>query len=317
MGDLTVTVSCASSHFTLNSDGSCPGGSFASLPLDIDIGVAPTQGNALTVRQAWTTSNATASISSNLHACGIPSCDASCCLSNLCLCAVAAGAPMWSATVANDLVGTLGPAFVSQIEAQVCLHAGAAGCPTGTTADANGLCRYPDMSCAPQPHRTHRMLILGSVIALALPPRDHRTGRRAQWRGVLYAPTEQRVPTRVGGSRGGTRLRARRERRDFRRSGRVSTMCPGDGVDEVRITRNDPAMGALAPRGNRFAGTTLFAGDQDRQHPAASSGSLRRCGRPPADAAFDEDQASRIDAMRRSVSCGSRVPCVGPVVNPR
>ena len=69
--------------------------------------------------------------------------------------------------------------------------------------------------------------------------------------------------------------------------------------------------GALARRGNRFAGTTLFAGDQDRQHPAASSGSLRRCGRPPADAAFDEDQASRIDAMRRSVSCGSRVPCVG------
>jgi len=76
----------------------------------------------------------------DLQLCGLVTCDQLYCRSKLCACA--------EARVTDYRAGE---AVAVDALVAFCQN-GASLCPMGTTVDANGICRYADNACAPQPY---------------------------------------------------------------------------------------------------------------------------------------------------------------------
>lgn len=161
--DIQVSLACADINIALNGDGSCPGGNYASVPVNVDIAIHVDQNMNHTARYGYTqlTINSIvdeaalkSQLSNDLHICGVPSCDALCCITHLCSCALA-GIADWSPVknaILNTLVPQLDSTLKSSIEDQLCQKATPQEpCPTGTTADGSMVCRYnndPNKACA-------------------------------------------------------------------------------------------------------------------------------------------------------------------------
>jgi hypothetical protein len=122
-----------------NGDGSCPGGTMASLPLSIDIGIDTTQGDSLQINSIFDSTNTGQSLSNDLAFCG----------GNL----AGVNVSLLKGLVLNSMSPTLLQGLASQIEAQICATTALGACPAGTAADGNGICRYsgPTQPCAPSP----------------------------------------------------------------------------------------------------------------------------------------------------------------------
>ncbi len=157
--DLQVSFACANLNIAINGDGACPGGNtFDALPVDVDIAIHVDTNAAHTARVGYSQiainnvvdqGPVTSNLDSNLHICGTPSCDALCCIENLCTCAVAGIASALESTVVSALYSQIQGVLTTQIDAQLCQKATATEpCPTGTTADSSMVCRYGDMTCA-------------------------------------------------------------------------------------------------------------------------------------------------------------------------
>jgi len=149
LGICTPTVTLA-----LDGDGSCPGGTFMALPAELDLQFNPSEGNALTTTPVFDTNNMEVALDNNLALCGVSSCSAFCCITDQCACALG-GIADYSAVknaAVNALVTNIQTQALQSAEARFCVTDNGSACPTGTTADANGICRYADNACAPQPY---------------------------------------------------------------------------------------------------------------------------------------------------------------------
>jgi hypothetical protein len=153
VADLPVKFSCATLTMAFDGDGSCPAqGAKAQVPLSIEIAINPTSGNSLRINRVLDSNAALAALNDAAHVCGIPSCDALCCISNLCSCQLAGIAdfqPIKSAAV-QSILPLLQSQLVFQLESAICATQ-STGCPAGSTADANGICHNTDGSCPPAP----------------------------------------------------------------------------------------------------------------------------------------------------------------------
>ncbi len=176
--DLQVSFGCADLNISIDGDGSCPGSSSAAFdpfPIDVDIAIKVDQNathtarlgySAITINSILDQTTATGNLDSNLHICGIPSCNALCCISNLCTCAVAGIAGALQSTIVGQLYSQLQGTLQSTIDNQLCTKATAtAPCPTGTTADSGGICRYSDNTCVSMLLGTDGHMNLGTLVA--------------------------------------------------------------------------------------------------------------------------------------------------------
>jgi hypothetical protein len=136
--------------FATNGDGACPGGSYDSLPISIDVVVDTAHENALQLNMVFDDAAVGANLTSSTQLCGVSACSGPCCISDACACALA-GIADWSSVrtpVLSSMMSTLRTALAAQIESQICATA---PCASGFTADADGICRNASMACAPSP----------------------------------------------------------------------------------------------------------------------------------------------------------------------
>ncbi len=172
-------------NIALNGNGSCPGGNFSQIPLDVDIAIHTDQNPGHTARfgyskleitQVINENDVKASLQSDLEICGKMSCDVICCITDPCTCALA---PLINIqAIKNAVVGAIIPTLKStiadQISQQLCLKTNPAvdpGCPTGTN-DVNGVCRYGSddaAECASIMLGTDGHMNLGSLLASISP----------------------------------------------------------------------------------------------------------------------------------------------------
>jgi hypothetical protein len=136
--------------FATNGDGSCPAGGYDALPISIAITIDAAENDALGVNMLFDDAAVGANFQSSTQRCGVSACSATCCITDSCSCAFA-GLTSWStieSPLLASMISELRTSLGAQVEAQIC----ATGtCPTGTTADAASICRYPDGRCAPGP----------------------------------------------------------------------------------------------------------------------------------------------------------------------
>jgi hypothetical protein len=167
--DIQVSFTCANVDVALNGDGSCPGGNYDAIPLNVDIAIHVDQSTSHTARYGYTQvtinqivdeTTLQGNLSNDLHICGNTGCNSLCCqilgscICDLCTCAVA-GITDWSPVknaILSSLVPQLDSTLKATIESQLCQKATAeVPCPAGTTADGSMICRYnndPAKGCA-------------------------------------------------------------------------------------------------------------------------------------------------------------------------
>ncbi|MFT3763906.1 MAG: hypothetical protein QM820_00020 [Minicystis sp.] len=127
----------------LNGDGSCPGGNYDNFPVDVDIAIHVDQNpnhvarfgySQVKVNQIVDSNAANSNLSNSLHICGGA-------LGSI----LNAVKGLIIGTFTDTLIGTL----TDQIDSALCAKESAMqACPTGSTADGGGVCRYPDNTCA-------------------------------------------------------------------------------------------------------------------------------------------------------------------------
>ncbi|MEO7327671.1 MAG: hypothetical protein ABI193_03765, partial [Minicystis sp.] len=172
-------------NIALNGDGSCPGGNFADIPLDVDIAIHTDQNpghtarfgySKLEINQVINDNDVKTALQNDLEICGKMSCNAICCISDPCTCALA---PLINLqAIKNAVVGaiipTLKTTIADQISQQLCLKSNPAldpACPTGLN-DVNGVCRYGSADtdeCASIMLGTDGHMNLGSLLSSISP----------------------------------------------------------------------------------------------------------------------------------------------------
>ena len=137
-----------------NGDGACPGGTFDDLPVSIDVSINAAQGSSLSVQTVVDPTAVQAKFRSDTSLCNNAGCtDAVCCIPASCSCALGSISD-WSPVkdaVITSMTDSVTSYVTLAIQAQLCANDSASACPAGTTADASGICLYPDTSCAPSP----------------------------------------------------------------------------------------------------------------------------------------------------------------------
>ncbi|MFO0758682.1 MAG: hypothetical protein U0359_19475 [Byssovorax sp.] len=172
-------------NIALNGNGACPGGNFADIPLDVDIAIHTDQNQQHTARFGYSKieintvindNDVKAALQNDLEICGKMSCDALCCITDPCTCALAAVLDIQA--IKNAVVGAIIPTLKStladQISQQLCQKSNPAvdpACPTGTN-DVDGVCRYGSDSnaeCASIMLGTDGHMNLGALLASISP----------------------------------------------------------------------------------------------------------------------------------------------------
>jgi hypothetical protein len=148
----------------LNGDGSCPGGTYDSFPLSVDIAIHVDQNvnhvarfgySQVKINQIFDQNAANSNLSNSVSICG-----------GFLGSVLNAVKGLIIGQLASSLTGTL----TSQIDDQLCQKATAtAPCPTGTTADGSMICRYGDNSCASIILGTDGHMDLGGLLASISP----------------------------------------------------------------------------------------------------------------------------------------------------
>ena len=181
LGVCTPTIDIA-----IDGDGSCPGkGSYASIPLDVDIAIHVDTNMAHTARYGYSqitinkivdSGPLTSALDNDLQICNDGGCSGfTCCISDLCGCALG-GIADWSPVknlIIGQLTGQLSSTLQSTIDDQLCQKATATvPCPAGTTADGSQICRFnndPNNACATTLLGTDGHMNLGSLLASLSP----------------------------------------------------------------------------------------------------------------------------------------------------
>src|SRR6185437_3827909 len=130
-------------------------GSYASIPLDVDIAIHVDANMAhtarygysqITINQIVDNNQLTSALDNDLQICNDGGCSGfTCCISDLCGCALG-GIADWSPVknaIIGQLTGQLTGTLSSTIDNQLCQKATATvPCPAGTTADSSMICRF-------------------------------------------------------------------------------------------------------------------------------------------------------------------------------
>ncbi len=154
LGICTPTVNVA-----LDGDGTCPGGSFDTFPLDVDIQVHVDQNpnhtarfgySQISIQRVVDQTAATDNLKQSVQVCGIASCDALCCATDFCTCALAGAASGLKSTLIDALAPTVIGFLEDTIDQTLCQKTNPAlspSCPAGSS-DSSGICKYADGTCA-------------------------------------------------------------------------------------------------------------------------------------------------------------------------
>jgi hypothetical protein len=149
--DIPLQFSCSTVNAAINGDGACPGGATTTWNVGMHLMFHPAFANSLTWNDTSSTAAQQNALLANMQFCGVPACDALCCIQNVCACALAGGNfSSVKPTIVNQVYQVAHTEFINRVQQQLCLT-GASACPTGATVDANNVCMYATGACAPRP----------------------------------------------------------------------------------------------------------------------------------------------------------------------
>jgi hypothetical protein len=139
IADIALSACTSTTQYSFDGDGSCPGGTFGHLPVDIDVTVGAAPGMGIRVNRATMSANAMAALNSGMQLCNSTPCTGTCC---------ASGTHPSPGALIPTILGTIELGLVSEIEAALCQST---TCPAASPADTRGICRNTDGSCVPGP----------------------------------------------------------------------------------------------------------------------------------------------------------------------
>jgi hypothetical protein len=149
--DIQIHFGCADLQSAFNGNGACPGGAPLNWTVSLHLMFHPASANSLTWFDTSDSNAQINALSAALQLCGVPTCNAICCASNVCLCALAASTySSLRASLISQVYQVAHTQLINRVQQQLCLT-GASACPTGATVDANNVCMYPTGACAPRP----------------------------------------------------------------------------------------------------------------------------------------------------------------------
>jgi len=132
----------------VDGDGSVAGGTFLNLAAELDLSFDPGESNALTIAAVFTTPDVPTLLANHIFGEPPPISFPD----DPCSEAMAGGMD-WgnvNAMLSDEMASSLQGQLLKSAESRLCMKVGAS-CPSGSRADANGICRYGDNSCAPRP----------------------------------------------------------------------------------------------------------------------------------------------------------------------